>query len=196
MQRARRFAIPAHGKSRGLEASGGPLGPHRDLGSIRQGILGWTEGREGRHFYVRQLHDMKIKLLVELFTVKVMVQYAEYCGWALARAHARAGQPSLIAGYLGKGDEFDEAPSRLRDCLCRAERARLSGTGERGPARPYQSVHRELRTAWQHLKMRRRNKPGEQFGAAFHCDSKCEVVVRILNKVLVVCAIFVAGCAL
>jgi uncharacterized protein (DUF2252 family) len=72
-------------------------------------FLGWTEGREGRHFYVRQLHDMKIKLLVELFTPTVMMQYAEYCGWALARAHARAGQPALIAGYLGKGDEFDEA---------------------------------------------------------------------------------------
>jgi uncharacterized protein (DUF2252 family) len=72
-------------------------------------FLGWTEGREGRHFYVRQLHDTKVKLLVELFTAKVMVQYAEYCGWALARAHARAGQPALIAGYLGKGDQFDEA---------------------------------------------------------------------------------------
>ena len=72
-------------------------------------FLGWTEGREGRHFYIRQLHDMKIKLLVELFTPKLMVQYAKYCGWALARAHARAGQPSLIAGYLGKGDQFDEA---------------------------------------------------------------------------------------
>jgi uncharacterized protein (DUF2252 family) len=72
-------------------------------------FLGWTEGREGRHFYVRQLHDMKIKMLVELFTFKVMIQYAEYCGWALARAHARAGQPALIAGYLGKADQFDEA---------------------------------------------------------------------------------------
>jgi hypothetical protein len=72
-------------------------------------FLGWTEGREGRHFYVRQLHDMKIKLLVALFTLSVMVQYTEYCGWALARAHARADQPSLIAGYLGKGDQFDEA---------------------------------------------------------------------------------------
>ena len=52
---------------------------------------------------------MKIKLLVEMFTRRVMAQYAEYCGWALARAHARAGQPTLIAGYLGKGDQFDEA---------------------------------------------------------------------------------------
>jgi hypothetical protein len=57
----------------------------------------------------RQLHDMKIKLLVELFTPSIIMQYAEYCGWALARAHARAGQPALIAGYMGKGDEFDEA---------------------------------------------------------------------------------------
>ena len=72
-------------------------------------FLGWTEGSEGRHFYIRQLHDMKVKLLVELFTLSVMGQYAEVCGWALARAHARAGQPALIAGYLGKGDQFDEA---------------------------------------------------------------------------------------
>jgi hypothetical protein len=72
-------------------------------------FLGWTEARQGRHFYIRQLHDMKIKLLVELFTLSVMGQYADFCGWALARAHARAGQPALIAGYLGKGDQFDEA---------------------------------------------------------------------------------------
>ena len=72
-------------------------------------FLGWTEGREGRHFYVRQLHDMKIKMLVERFTLKVMVQCAEVCGWASAKAHARAGQPALIAGYLGKVDQFDEA---------------------------------------------------------------------------------------
>jgi hypothetical protein len=39
-------------------------------------FLGWAEGREGRHFYVRQLHDMKIKMLVELFTLSVMEQYS------------------------------------------------------------------------------------------------------------------------
>ena len=27
----------------------------------------------------------------------------------MARAHAQAGQPALIAGNLGKGDQFDEA---------------------------------------------------------------------------------------
>jgi hypothetical protein len=30
-------------------------------------FLGWTEGRRGRHFYIRQLRDVKIKLPVETF---------------------------------------------------------------------------------------------------------------------------------
>jgi len=33
-------------------------------------FLGWTEGQHGRHCYVRQLKDMKIKMLVEVFTPK------------------------------------------------------------------------------------------------------------------------------
>ncbi len=72
-------------------------------------FLGWTEGQRGRHFYIRQLKDMKIKPLVEVFTPSVMRQYAEICGWTLARAHARSGEPAKIAGYLGKSDRFDEA---------------------------------------------------------------------------------------
>jgi uncharacterized protein (DUF2252 family) len=72
-------------------------------------FLGWTEGRQGRHFYIRQLRDMKIKMLVEVFTPRVMIQYAALCGWALARAHARSGQPAKISGYLGKSDLFDQA---------------------------------------------------------------------------------------
>ena len=72
-------------------------------------FLGWTEGQFGRHFYVRQLKDMKIKLLVEVFTPGVMVQYAELCGRSLASAHARSGESAKIAGYMGKADTFDEA---------------------------------------------------------------------------------------
>jgi uncharacterized protein (DUF2252 family) len=71
-------------------------------------FLGWTEGPNG-HFYVRQLKDVKIKMLVELFTPSTMLAYAEACGWCLARAHARSGEPSKITGYLGKNDQFDEA---------------------------------------------------------------------------------------
>ena len=39
----------------------------------------------------------------------MMTQYAEICGWALARAHARTGAPAQISGYLGKSDAFDKA---------------------------------------------------------------------------------------
>jgi uncharacterized protein (DUF2252 family) len=72
-------------------------------------FLGWTEIEGGPHFHVRQLKDMKIKPLVEVFNPSVMVQYAEVCGWTLARAHARSGEPATISGYLGKSDIFDKA---------------------------------------------------------------------------------------
>jgi uncharacterized protein (DUF2252 family) len=72
-------------------------------------FLGWTESILGRHFYVRQLKDMKIKMPVEVYTPSVMRQYAEACAWTLARAHARSGEPAKISGYLGKSDTFDQA---------------------------------------------------------------------------------------
>ena len=76
-------------------------------------FLGWTEGKLGRHFYVRQLRDMKLAPLVELFSPVMMTQYVENCGWALARAHARSGSPAQISGYLGKSDEFDKAIAKF-----------------------------------------------------------------------------------
>ncbi|MGZ4975297.1 MAG: DUF2252 domain-containing protein, partial [Limisphaerales bacterium] len=72
-------------------------------------FLGWFVGAAGRHFYVRQLRDRKIKILVETFKRGTMVQYAKLCGWTLARAHARSGHPALISGYLGQSDKFDKA---------------------------------------------------------------------------------------
>jgi uncharacterized protein (DUF2252 family) len=72
-------------------------------------FLGWTEANNGKHFYIRQLRDMKMKPLVELFTPSVMNQYAELCGWALAQAHARSGDAAKISGYLGKKEDFDIA---------------------------------------------------------------------------------------
>jgi len=76
-------------------------------------FLGWTHGKAGRHFYIRQLRDMKIKPLVELFNPPTMIDYAVLCGWTLARAHARSGDPAMIAGYLGKNDAFDLAVAQF-----------------------------------------------------------------------------------
>jgi uncharacterized protein (DUF2252 family) len=76
-------------------------------------FLGWTEGKAGRHFYIRQLRDMKLKPLVEVFNATTMIDYALLCGWTLARAHARSGDPAMIAGYLGKSDAFDRSLMRF-----------------------------------------------------------------------------------
>ncbi len=72
-------------------------------------FLGWTTGLRGNDLYVRQLRDAKIKPLVETFDRNMMELYGKACGWALARAHGRAGHPWLVAGYLGTSDAFDEA---------------------------------------------------------------------------------------
>lgn len=72
-------------------------------------FLGWTESDPGRHFYVRQLKDMKIKPLVEVFKPVEMEQYAEQCGRTLARAHARSGEAVQMTGYMGKTDAFEES---------------------------------------------------------------------------------------
>ncbi|HUO51609.1 MAG TPA: DUF2252 domain-containing protein [Gemmatimonadaceae bacterium] len=71
-------------------------------------FLGWTETEFG-HFYVRQLRDAKIKPLVATYSPSVLAEYGTLCGWALARAHAKAGDAALIAGYVGRSDVLDEA---------------------------------------------------------------------------------------
>jgi uncharacterized protein (DUF2252 family) len=72
-------------------------------------FLGWTAGASGRHYYFRQLRDVKVKFPVEEFDREEMTLFAEYCGHALALSHARSGEPACISGYLGKSDAFDEA---------------------------------------------------------------------------------------
>ena len=72
-------------------------------------FLGWTAGRFGRNFYLRQLRDAKVKPMVEIFKPKHMVEFAGFCGHALADAHARSGDSAMLSGYLGNADNFDQA---------------------------------------------------------------------------------------
>jgi uncharacterized protein (DUF2252 family) len=72
-------------------------------------FLGWTEGLNGRHFYLRQLRDAKISAIIEGFDLGLMQDYARLCAWGLARAHARSGDPAMISGYMGSSEIFDEA---------------------------------------------------------------------------------------
>ncbi len=72
-------------------------------------FLGWVEGRNGRHFYVRQLRDVKISAIIEGWDVELLQGYGRLCARALARAHARSGDAALMAGYMGSNATFDEA---------------------------------------------------------------------------------------
>lgn len=74
-------------------------------------FLGWTRGsaKTKHDFYVRQLKDMKASIDVTLLDKEGLAGYGQVCGAVLARAHARAGDASLVTGYLGDGPEFDEA---------------------------------------------------------------------------------------
>jgi len=73
-------------------------------------FLGWTRGVDvKRNFYWRQLRDMKGSALVEAMSPLGLTFYARICGWTLARAHARSGDPVAISEYLGGDDEFDRS---------------------------------------------------------------------------------------
>ncbi len=71
-------------------------------------FLGWSQGPK-RDFFFRQLRDIKISVMVETFGQAEMEMYAEWCGRALALAHARSGKAAALSGYMGKSDAFDKA---------------------------------------------------------------------------------------
>jgi uncharacterized protein (DUF2252 family) len=82
-------------------------------------FLGWIHvtGIDGqqRDFYVRQLWDWKSSADIETMEPDMMAAYGRMCGWTLARAHARSGDPRAIASYLGEGSKFDKALVRFAD---------------------------------------------------------------------------------
>jgi len=71
-------------------------------------FLGWSQGPK-RHFFVRQLRDIKISVRVETFGASEMNLYATWCGRALALSHARSGCSVTLSGYMGKSDTLDRA---------------------------------------------------------------------------------------
>ncbi|HEY9791353.1 MAG TPA: DUF2252 domain-containing protein [Candidatus Obscuribacterales bacterium] len=78
-------------------------------------FLGWATGAGHlkRHFYFRQLKDQKMSLMPETWTPSRASEVADVLGWVLARAHARSGDPTMIAGYLGTKDVFDQALAKF-----------------------------------------------------------------------------------
>ena len=72
-------------------------------------LLGFATGPTGRHLYVRQLRDAKIKPQLEIMSPRNFRRYAATCGEVLARAHARTADAVVMSAYLGKSAAFDEA---------------------------------------------------------------------------------------
>src|SRR5215472_3099261 len=70
-------------------------------------FAGWGS-LHGRDYYARQFRDMKIIPSTELIAPR-LAEFATACGDALARAHARTGDPAAIDGYIGKGAKFTAA---------------------------------------------------------------------------------------
>ena len=77
-------------------------------------FLGWARTK-GHDYYVRQFRDMKVSAEVETFRPSTLVGYADMCGWALARAHAKSGDAAMIAGYLGSSDQYDDALAKYSE---------------------------------------------------------------------------------
>jgi uncharacterized protein (DUF2252 family) len=81
----------------------------RRLQAASDVFLGWAQGRIGRHIYVRQLQDQKGSAVIAAMSYDDLVSWGELCAWALARGHARSGDPVAIAAYLGDDDALDDA---------------------------------------------------------------------------------------
>jgi uncharacterized protein (DUF2252 family) len=99
---------PYVGKSRYRQHGERVVQGQRMMQAASDIYLGWTKGLDvRRNFYWRQLRDMKGSALVEAMVPLGLTYYAHICGWTLARAHARSGDPVAIAEYLGTSDAFD-----------------------------------------------------------------------------------------
>ncbi|AQS84767.1 MAG: DUF2252 domain-containing protein [Acetobacter aceti] len=98
----------------------------RIMQAVSDSFLGWTHsaGDDGeqseadadlpasqskRQFYVRRVKDTRLAAIGADFAQEGLEDYAKLCARALARAHARSGDPVAIAAYLGKGTAFADA---------------------------------------------------------------------------------------
>jgi uncharacterized protein (DUF2252 family) len=109
IKEARRSVLePPRGKSRYAHQGSRVVAGQRVMQAASDIFLGWT-GTKEHDYYVRQFRDMKVSAEVETFLPSTLVAYARLCGWTLARAHAKAGDAAMIAGYLGSSEQFDDA---------------------------------------------------------------------------------------
>lgn len=100
----------ALGRTSNMHAGRRVVQGQRLLQATSDVLLGWaTERVTGIEYYVRQLWDAKGSVDVATMSAGAFPVYAGWCGWALARGHARTGDSARISGYLGSSARFAEA---------------------------------------------------------------------------------------
>ena len=90
------------------------VGVQRILQSLGDPLLGYTT-IDGRHYFVRQMKNLKASMPVEFLTGEPFEFWGWVCGVLLARAHARTGDIAKIAGYIGKSDAFANALAQFAE---------------------------------------------------------------------------------
>lgn len=81
----------------------------RLIQAVDDPFAGWARTADGRDHHVRTQPEVVRSGPGEDPAPRDVARHATLCGWVLARAHARSGDPAAIAGYLGAGDRFDRA---------------------------------------------------------------------------------------
>ena len=83
----------------------------RIMQAASDSFLGWLQGigPKKRHFYARQLRDMKGSANIAKMGPEQLEGYAGLCGRSLAHAHARSGDAARLSGYIGKGNKLGKA---------------------------------------------------------------------------------------
>ena len=101
--------------------------PAHDAGGKRH-LPGLDQGREAnRYLYWRQLRDMKGSALVETMAPGTLKLYAGFCGWTLARAHARSGDAIALAAVPWQDRRVRSGDHRLLRALRGSKRSGLPG---------------------------------------------------------------------
>ena len=86
-------------------------------------FLGWSGAIDGGQYYWRQFHDMKGSADVTAMDPPGLQGYGRVCGWTLAHAHARSGDPVAIAAYVGSDKVFPKALAEFAVAYAEQNRA-------------------------------------------------------------------------
>jgi len=91
----------------------------RIMQSASDMFLGWTIGKNERHFYLRQLRDVKMSPNPALWSKSSLMDISRFSGKVLAKAHAKSAEASAISEYVGTSEKF--ATSMAKYALSYAE---------------------------------------------------------------------------